>query len=652
MIVGKTCQDSFNLCCNLSARLEQYGIARNDIKKAYIRAGSDPALFLNEVLCSGVASEVVLYGVVADYLNLPFRDRVTSCRVIDDKSRVPAELSGMQHALVLDAQNNVLLYLSPSMEHIIALKIFLSTNLSLNFEIVICSPSVIQLLDRRSKKHELARKAVTVTPAKFSSRRVLDTRQAFVIAFSISLLAFLFFNFLWPTLFAFHIFLSCFFFTCVGIRLLAAMSAQRLPKLKQTLPLPSDLPNYTVLVPLYKESDVIPQLLEALSNLHWPRGRLDIKIICEADDRETLQVLGYFKLPPFMEVVRVPNVGPRTKPKALNYALQFARGEFVAVFDAEDRPHPLQLLDAWVAFQKGGEQLACVQAPLIIGNFRNSFLTRLFSFEYTGLFRGLLPWMARHDLVMPLGGTSNHMRRSALEKVGGWDAYNVTEDADLGVRLARFGYSIKTISHGTIEDAPENFPDWYKQRTRWMKGWMQTSLVHLRNPVETSRQLGFKRFIISQVYMLGLIISALFHPLMLLTMIFLVVSAFFTPFEVRHMMLLTIDMMNIVMAYVSYYLLAAKAAEKSEMDGYPYLLGIVPYWIMISFSTWRALLQLMKEPFLWEKTPHFRSATATQALGRHGLHQDNTYLEDAKNAVPAPMILVSSAPIASRSRPS
>ncbi|WP_374830477.1 glycosyltransferase family 2 protein [Paenochrobactrum pullorum] len=617
-----------------------------------MRAGSDPELFLNELHCSGVTSEVVLYGVVAEYLGLPFRDRITSCRVIDDKSRIPVELHAIQHALVLDPQNKVLLYISPSVKQMGALKNYLNTNPPLNFNFAVCPPSVIQILDRRSKKHDLVRKAVMMTPAKYSSRRVLDTRQAFFLAFGVSVLAFLFFSFLWPTLFAFHIFLSCFFFTCVGVRLLAAMSVQRLPKMQRHLPLPADLPCYSVLVPLYKESDVIPQLLEALGNLHWPRGRLDIKIICEADDRETLRVLGYFKLPPFMEVVRVPNVGPRTKPKALNYALQFARGDFVAVFDAEDRPHPLQLLDAWAAFQNGGEKLACVQAPLIIGNFRHNFLTRLFSFEYTGLFRGLLPWMAHHDLVMPLGGTSNHMRREVLEKVGGWDAYNVTEDADLGVRLARFGYGIKTITHGTIEDAPENFPDWYKQRTRWMKGWMQTSLVHLRNPVETNRQLGFKRFIISQVYMLGLIISALFHPLMLLTMIFLVVSAFFSPFEVRHVMLLTIDMMNIVMAYISYYLLSARAAEKSEMDGYPYLLGIVPYWIMISCATWRALLQLMKEPFLWEKTPHFKSETAMQNLVKKSIYQSTVYLDDAKNAVPEPMILVSSSPMAVRSRPS
>lgn len=645
-------EEHFAICCSLSARLEKFGLSRQDIKKSYKNAGSDPELFFDELHRSGMASEVVLYGVIADYLNLPFRDRITSCRVIDDKSRLPQGLETLDKVLVLDPQNRVLLYICPKLSGVAVVEKYLNSHPPDVLKIVVCPPSVIQILQRRSRRHALARNAVEMTPANFSSRQVMDTRQAFFIAFTFSLLAFLFYRFLWPTLFGFHIFLSFFFFFCVSIRLTAAVTAGRLPKLQNQLPFPSNLPTYSVLVPLYKESEVVPQLLEALNNLHWPRGRLDIKIICEADDQETLAVLNYFKLPPYMEIVRVPNIGPRTKPKALNYALQFARGEFVAVFDAEDRPHPLQLLDAWSAFQKGGARLACVQAPLIIGNFRNNFLTRLFSFEYVSLFRGLLPWMARHDLVMPLGGTSNHMRRAVLEKVGGWDAYNVTEDADLGVRLARFGYRIQTITHGTIEDAPENLPDWYKQRTRWMKGWMQTSLVHLRKPVETSRQLGSKRFLISQIYMLGLIISALFHPLMLITMAALVVSAFFSPFEIRHVMLMTIDLLNIVMAYLSYYLLGMKSAEKTEMDGYPYFLGIAPYWLMISFASWRALIQLAREPFLWEKTPHFKSGMAAQLLVKETMLQTGAYREDAKNSVPLPMILVSSSPIASRSRPS
>ncbi|MGU3574482.1 glycosyltransferase family 2 protein [Brucellaceae bacterium C25G] len=645
-------EDYFNLCCLISARLEKDGINKSELKKAYNRAGNNPEFFLDELHHSGVVSEVVLYGAIASHLGLPFRDRIASCRVIEDASRVPSELRAIKHAFIIDPQNMVFLYISPSLQDIPVLEQYIVKQQILNYRIVICPKAVIRTLERRTRTHDLARKAVTMTPAKYSSRRILDTRQTFFIAFGVSLLAFLFFSFLWTTLFTFHIFLSCFFFTCVTIRLLAASTANRLPKMQKTMPLPNNLPTYTVLVPLYKESDVIPQLLDSLSHLYWPRGRLDIKIICEADDHETLRVLNYFKLPAYMEIVRVPNVGPRTKPKALNYALQFARGDFVAVFDAEDRPHPLQLLDAWTAFQNGGERLACVQAPLIIGNFRTNFLTRLFSFEYTGLFRGLLPWMARHDLVMPLGGTSNHIRRDVLEKVGGWDAYNVTEDADLGVRLARFGYAIKTITHGTIEDAPENFADWYKQRTRWMKGWMQTSLVHLRKPAETSRQLGFKRFMISQVYMLGLIISALFHPLMLMTMIFLVLSAFFSPFEVRHVALLTIDTLNIVMAYLSYYLLSSRSAEKSEMDGYPYLIGIVPYWIMISCATWRALLQLMKEPFLWEKTPHYKNGSSVQILTNESLYQHAPYLDEAKNSVPAPMTFVSSSPMTARSRPS
>jgi cellulose synthase/poly-beta-1,6-N-acetylglucosamine synthase-like glycosyltransferase len=271
------------------------------------------------------------------------------------------------------------------------------------------------------------------------------------------------------------------------------------------------LPVYSVLVPLYREQAVVGQLIASLERLNWPRSKLDIKLVCERDDFDTIGEIRARALPSNYELVLVPTGGPRTKPKALNYALQFARGEIIAVFDAEDRPHPDQLLEAWQAFQRGGDQLACVQAPLIIGNFRQNLLTRMFAFEYATLFRGLLPWLASQGLVIPLGGTSNHFRRSCLDQVGGWDAYNVTEDADLGMRLARFGYGIDVITRGTVEDAPVDYSVWHKQRTRWIKGWMQTWLVHGRNPYATWRELGWWRFVVNQIYTLGIIGSASIH---------------------------------------------------------------------------------------------------------------------------------------------
>src|SRR5690606_28572343 len=226
------------------------------------------------------------------------------------------------------------------------------------------------------------------------------------------------------------------------------------------------------------------------------------------------------------------------------------------------------------------------------------FLTRMFAFEYATLFRGLLPWFASQGYVIPLGGTSNHFRRSSLEKVGGWDAYNVTEDAELGMRLARFGYRISVISRGTIEDAPEDYPIWNRQRTRWIKGWMQTWLVHIRNPRVAWQDLGKVRFVINQTYTIGLIGSALIHPFMLLTMVSLIGMMFFGPLIPENAWLLRIDVINILMAYLSFHALGMRTMEPTELRGYRYILVIPVYWILISLSAWRALWQLVHKPHL------------------------------------------------------
>ena len=186
----------------------------------------------------------------------------------------------------------------------------------------------------------------------------------------------------------------------------------------------------------------------------------------------------------------MPPGPPRTKPKALNYALQLIRGDYVVLYDAEDRPHPLQLLEAWRRFETGDEWLACVQAPLQISNGTRGIIPLMFAFEYSALFRGLLPWLSGHRALLPLGGTSNHFRKNALDEIGGWDPYNVTEDADIGLRLARFGYHTGTISLPTWEDAPEALSIWLPQRTRWFKGWLQSWLVHMRSPKALLRDVG------------------------------------------------------------------------------------------------------------------------------------------------------------------
>ncbi len=304
--------------------------------------------------------------------------------------------------MVLGADGGSYLYIAPSENRIVTLRDYIQATPTLKSRIRICTPALLKQIMRQRHQKDLIARAHEMTPQLLSAARVLDTPQAFIIAMAIYVFLACLFN--WPgmTLLVLHVALSIFFFGCVTIRLFAAVSGQRLKFTEIKKYRPRDLPNYSVLVPLYREQEVVGQLILGLKRLNWPASKLDIKLVCEKDDFDTIAAIRRERLPSNFELVLVPSGGPKTKPKALNYALQFARGEIVAVFDAEDRPHPDQLLEAWQTFRAEGNKLACVQAPLIIGNFRHNLLTRMFAFEYAALFRGLLPWLASRGLSFHL----------------------------------------------------------------------------------------------------------------------------------------------------------------------------------------------------------------------------------------------------------
>jgi cellulose synthase/poly-beta-1,6-N-acetylglucosamine synthase-like glycosyltransferase len=404
---------------------------------------------------------------------------------------------------------------------------------------------------------------------------------------------------------AMHFLFSFFFLACVALRF-AALAAVRRKRDPAAPAKTTDMPVYSLLIALYREAEVVPELVTALERIDWPRGRLEIKLVCEADDRATLDAVRAMPLPLNMEVVEVPAFGPRTKPKALAYALPLASGEFVALFDAEDRPDPKQLLHAWQKFRESPPDVACIQAPLEIVGRRAGMIARMFAFEYAALFRAMLPWLSGRRLMLPLGGTSNHFRRSALEEVGAWDPYNVTEDADLGMRLARFGYRTETIDCPTWEQAPDTFATWLPQRTRWLKGWMQTWLVHMRDPVRLFRELGPGSFVVGQILFAGMVLSALAHPFMLGTGLILAVDlALDRPITGWKSTLLTIDIVNVACGYLSFLLLGWQVLGLREKLGFWKVVLFTPiYWMMMSMAAWRAVWQLWRAPHLWEKTPH------------------------------------------------
>jgi cellulose synthase/poly-beta-1,6-N-acetylglucosamine synthase-like glycosyltransferase len=368
------------------------------------------------------------------------------------------------------------------------------------------------------------------------------------------------------------------------------------------------LPVYSVLVPLLREAAVVPHLIDALFRLDYPQEKLDVFLIAESFDAETRAALGAITLPPHMRVLVVPDGEPRTKPRACQYALQFARGEYVVVYDAEDAPEPDQLRRAVSTLKHAPGRLGCLQAQLNIYNASTSWLTRQFAIEYTALFDCILPTLERLKLPVPLGGTSNHFPRAVLEEVGGWDPYNVTEDADLGIRLARAGWQVGVLSSTTWEEAPPTFAVWIGQRTRWLKGWMQTYLVHMRAPSRLWKELGARRFLGLQVLMGGLILSALVHPwfYVLVAVDLWQGRLLGLPDSVVGRTLLWVGVLNVIAGYVSAMALGAvSTARRGRLGLATHALSMPVYWLGISMGAYRALWQLVFAPYYWEKTEHF-----------------------------------------------
>lgn len=308
------------------------------------------------------------------------------------------------------------------------------------------------------------------------------------------------------------IFLSALFFGGIYVRLCA--TAASLLRRQAPAPVLSDreLPTYTIIAPMYREASVAAQFVAALKALDYPAAKLDIKLALESDDLETAAALRKAGLAPNMEIVVAPDGAPRTKPRAMNAALPLARGTLLTIYDAEDRPEPDQLRVAAAAFAAASPRLACLQARLVVDNAAENVLAYFFAIGYAALFEVSNPGLALLGLPMPLGGTSNHFRTELLRRVVGWDAWNVTEDADLGLRLARFGFSVGTIDSATYEDAPLEFKAWLGQRARWMKGWMQTLAVFLRAPRRHIRRMGAFRAFAAVSLMASLLAGPLFGP--------------------------------------------------------------------------------------------------------------------------------------------
>jgi len=373
------------------------------------------------------------------------------------------------------------------------------------------------------------------------------------------------------------------------------------------------LPSYSILIALYHEVKMLQHLVEAISNLQYDKSKLQVLLLLEEDDEETWSAVNNTTLPSYFSAVSIPSGGPRTKPNALNYGLKLATGEICVIYDAEDRPQSDQLLKAVASFRHQPARIACLQAQLRFWNECSTIITRFYWAEYVIHFERRLAGLAKLGCTPPLGGTSNHFVTAILREIGGWDSFNVTEDADIAARLACYGYSIAMLDSVTWEEATANIRKADRQRRRWFKGYAQTGLVYTRRPISTSRQMGLKNWFFFNLIMLGTPLSTILSPIFwAATVIYFVTRTTI----IQQLFPLPLYYMGIILMIVGnlqlFYLMVDACMDQErkqnpEVDGYSsvkYMLLIPLWWAFTSWSAYISVFELIISPHHWHKTEH------------------------------------------------
>lgn len=590
--------------------LKRIGLERPLLAKLLRQAVKNGSTMEQELLVSGAMEAQDYYYALACYLNLPFLATLPIEQVLYSE-HMDSQLIRPSLLRLHDKVRPPITVIVPEARHIDALRKRVTEAPDLRASLAVTTPRALTGAVWQAGSLRRVEKTTChlfETAPLSSARMVMTGRQGFWLGSLLTAAVAGLAIFGSRALAIIHILTSLLYLWILAFRVVTL--AYRISGHAPPAPLSAtaELPVYTVLVALYRESAMIPQLIESLQRLDWPAARLDIKLVCEADDLDTLGALASMTLPAHIEIIATPPVGPRTKPKALTYALSGARGDFLVLYDAEDRPHPAQLKHAYAHFLASPPEVACIQAPLIIANGGESWISALFALEYAALFRGILPMLASHRLPLPLGGTSNHFRTEALKDVGAWDPYNVTEDADLGLRLFRAGYRCETIPLQTLEDAPINGRVWLGQRSRWFKGWLQTWLIVMREPRRAVAEMGLTAFTVFQLMIGGMLLSSLSHPALLVFLGITLANMIDPPsagLPVRDVAMFWIDFVNILGSYLIFLALGRFAMTEFERHriGRRYLF-IPLYWLMTSVAAWKAMIELKTKPFFWNKTPH------------------------------------------------
>lgn len=413
-----------------------------------------------------------------------------------------------------------------------------------------------------------------------------------------------------PTLSLVMSIVNLFYVTAIGFKMLlslvGAVDRKHHAEPAEIASLTDDeLPIYTILVPVYNEPEIVSMLIKGLGQLDYPHEKLDVLLLLEEKDRVTIEAAKAAHPPHYIRFIYIPDSQPKTKPKACNYGLAFAQGDYLTIYDAEDIPDPDQLKKAILAFRNGSPDLVCVQAALNYFNRDENFLTRMFTLEYSYWFDYLLPGLDSLRLPIPLGGTSNHFRTDRLLELGGWDPFNVTEDADLGIRASQRGYRVGVIDSTTYEEANCRLKNWIRQRSRWIKGYMQTWLVHNRDPWKSLKTLGLGNWLAYQFFIGGTIVCFLSNPILWLFFIYAAISRAPWLEQLFPGWILYISLFNLILGNsIGIYLNMIAVFRRKYYNLTLYALLNPIYWLLHSAASYMALWQLFTKPFYWEKTIH------------------------------------------------
>lgn len=615
------------------AFLANHGVAPRQLQDAAQiaeRIGVSPG---QQVIASGLVSADMFYRALAADLQLRFQSRSPPLR---PGGQVAASLREGLAIASLRPDSPVRFAAAPPPGP--ALRRFIAAGHEGREDIVILTPSTLASELRRANAEAIACRAAWLDEAgltRLSARTGTSWLQKALVFLLVGTASV--FGTLAPiaTLIALALALGPLFFGTVILRLAAVMEKPPVDLWREHRWQIDDsrLPVYTVAVPLFGEEAVLDQLIEALSAIDYPAAKLDIRILVEEVDWNLRRAFSMRELPPFMQVMIVPRGIPQTKPRALNLALAEARGELFTVFDAEDIPDPRQLRMAAARFLRSENDLVCLQAHLVVDNTEDSWLTGCFSLEYAGLFDVLNPGLLKSGLPILLGGTSNHFRTAALRHIGGWDPWNVTEDADIGFRLVRAGGYMADLPYRTLEEAPATIRAWLKQRTRWHKGYLQTLISHLQAPRRMLREAGLASSTTLLALLLGTLLGMLGYPIFVTAaVVSWLEGSLFTVEEPLDVVLSALALVLTVSGTCVVFLVPALGAWRRGAPALWRWLPLLPvYHLLGSLAAWLALYEYVDDRFAWNKTTHGLARSS-----RYRNRAPPTLLTDAA-ATPAPL---------------